>query len=191
MPAGGPVSTHQKPHRGCPRSLALGDRGDSGPQLTGRSPRSSKISPGKRRSRPQPPTGPKNLSAVLQIITPFRRTMKENSRLAGLWCWPFPRAGQHSNPDAIRAANEGKMANLLAERSEKRMRNRSFFRAFHALRPTPSPSTPYSLFHTPLPPTPGVQVGSRPSWSLGPSVPWSLVPLVPAFKKRTVKLCGL
>ena len=45
------VSTPQKPHRGCPRSLALGDRGDSGPQLAGRSPRSSRIGPGKRRCR--------------------------------------------------------------------------------------------------------------------------------------------
>lgn len=43
-----PVSTPQKPHRGCPRSLALGDRGDSGPQLARRSPRSSRIGPGKR-----------------------------------------------------------------------------------------------------------------------------------------------
>ena len=43
---GGWPSTPQKPHRGCP--LALGDRGDSGPQLAGRSPRSSRIGPGKR-----------------------------------------------------------------------------------------------------------------------------------------------
>jgi hypothetical protein len=47
------VSTPQKPHRGCPRSLALGDRGDSGPQLARRSPRSSRIGPGKRRSGPK------------------------------------------------------------------------------------------------------------------------------------------
>jgi hypothetical protein len=48
------VSTPQKPHRGCPRSLALGDRGDSGPQLAGRSARSSRIGPGKRRCGRQP-----------------------------------------------------------------------------------------------------------------------------------------
>ena len=43
-----------KTHRGCPRSLAFGDRGDSGPQLAGI--RSSGIGPGKRRSIPHFPT---------------------------------------------------------------------------------------------------------------------------------------
>ena len=33
---------------GCPRSLAVGDRGDPGLQLAGRIPRSSRIGPGKR-----------------------------------------------------------------------------------------------------------------------------------------------
>lgn len=43
------VSTPQKPHRVCLRSLALGDRGDSGPQLARRRRRPSWIGPGKRR----------------------------------------------------------------------------------------------------------------------------------------------
>ena len=40
-----------RPRRGCPRSLALGDRGDSGPQLAGRNRRPGRIGPAKCRSR--------------------------------------------------------------------------------------------------------------------------------------------
>lgn len=54
------VSTPQKPHRGCPRSLALGDRGDSGPQSTERSPRFGGIDPGKHPSQTQRNPPPQN-----------------------------------------------------------------------------------------------------------------------------------
>jgi hypothetical protein len=78
------VSTPQKPHLACPRSLAPGDRGDSGPQLAGRSPRYSGIGPGNRRCRTQhSPThhlAPKLFPAVLQIDSPSRRTTKPEIR---------------------------------------------------------------------------------------------------------------
>ena len=94
---GWPQSQRLKKHtEGTPRSFALGDRGDSRPQLAGRNPRSSKIGNGKRRGhmsnlRHQPDSGAQHSdrhagswgptrSSSVSLIRAFSIHMREPGR---------------------------------------------------------------------------------------------------------------